>query len=599
MELNSEQMECVKACDGYNLVVAGPGSGKTTTMASHIAYLINELKVPEDKIKAFTFTVQATIDMRKRIDKKIGRENKVNVSNFHSFTFEWLRSYYKLDYKVLLDDEKRKIVKKLIEDNNFQIDLDYAIHEISRIKNMMKEDFSSLGQRLKIADIYFKYQSYTKKALKLDFDEMNLLFLYKLRKDEKFRELITSLFKYIIVDEAQDINNVQYEILKLMSSKYHNLYMVGDPNQSIYAFRGSDLSILDNYKNVLGANILHLKNNYRSTKKIVEAANKVIKNNSNNLNEDSIAVSEIDGDVIIKRPFSKLHQADMVASTILELIDQGYTYNDIKILYRNRLSSRQIETVLNKYKIPNFVHGMRFLEYKEIQLLINYLEFMINHDDNEALEAIINNPSRGIGNVTVCDIRLKAMVKNISMFEACKLLAETNKKVRAFLDVVSDIDEHRYRYGYPTDIIKYIIENYIDLESITKDNKSFQTRNENLRQFMELAEYEVKTNSDLNMREFLNSLYMKDSEATKDGVVDLMTIHQSKGLEAKIIIIVDLIDKIIPGNRNGVDIEEERRVFYVGLTRAKDKCYLIAPYAESENSIRDLPESRFIDEIKR
>ena len=229
MELNSEPMECVKACDGYNLVVAGPGSGKTTTMASHIAYLINELKVPEDKIKAFTFTVQATIDMRKRIDKRIGRENKVNVSKFHWFTFEWLRSYYKLDYKVLLDDEKRKIVKKLIEDNNFQIDLDYAIHEISRIKNMMKEDFSSLGQRLKIADIYFKYQSYTKKALKLDFDEMNLLFLYKLRKDEKFRDLITSLFKYIIVDEAQDINNVQYEILKLMSSKYHNLYMVGDP----------------------------------------------------------------------------------------------------------------------------------------------------------------------------------------------------------------------------------------------------------------------------------------------------------------------------------------------------------------------------------
>ena len=217
MPLNEEQMECVKAANGNILVVAGPGSGKTTTMAHHIAYLINELKISEDKVKAFTFTVQATIDMQRRINKVIGRKNEVDISNFHSFTFEWLRCYYHINYKVLQDDEKRKIIKKLVEDNKYDIDIDYAMHEISRIKNEMKAKMSTLESRMKIADLYFKYQSYTKKAQKLDFDEMNLSFLIQLRKDEKFRKMISSLFQYIIVDEAQDINNVQYKILQIMS----------------------------------------------------------------------------------------------------------------------------------------------------------------------------------------------------------------------------------------------------------------------------------------------------------------------------------------------------------------------------------------------
>ena len=601
MPLNEEQMECVKAANGNILVVAGPGSGKTTTMAHHIAYLINELKIPEDKVKAFTFTVQATIDMQRRINKVIGRKNEVDISNFHSFTFEWLRCYYHINYKVLQDDEKRKIIKKLVEDNKYDIDIDYAMHEISRIKNEMKAKMSTLESRMKIADLYFKYQSYTKKAQKLDFDEMNLSFLIQLRKDEKFRKMISSLFQYIIVDEAQDINNVQYKILQIMSSKYHNLYMVGDPNQSIYAFRGSDLSILDDFKNTLGAKVLHLKNNYRSCKKIVESANKLIKNNTNRFNADSVAVTNEDGEVTYKRPYSSFKQGLYVSSIITDAISKGYTYSDIKILYRNRLSSRNIEMALNQARIPNYVHGMKFLEYQEIKLLLNYLEFALNHNDDEALEAIINNPSRGIGNVTVCDIRLKAMMKKISMFEACQEVAKTNKKVEPFLEVVKDLDKQMGPYRYPTDIINYIINNYIDLESMTKNPNQLRTKKENLEYFLEMAEMEISTkvNSENPLREFLNSLYMKDSEPSKEGVVDLMTIHQSKGLEAKIIIMVDLIDNIIPGKRIDTNIEEERRLFYVGLTRAKEKCYLVAPYSEKEDSTKEYPESRFIDEIKK
>ena len=596
--LNDEQQKCVEASSGNVLVVAGPGSGKTMTMSYHIAYLVDTLKVPEDRIKAFTFTNPATLEMNKRIKKVLERDHNVNISNFHSFCYEWLRFYYKTNYKVLLDDEKRKIIKKLIEDNKFDIDVDYAIREISRIKNEMKPNKSNISLRMKIADLYYKYKAYTKKANKLDFDEMNSMFLYKLTWDKGFRNEICNLFEHIIVDEAQDINNVQYKILKIMSSKYHNLYMVGDPNQSIYAFRGSDLRILDDFRDTEGAKVLYLKNNYRSDKKIVEIANKLIANNTNKFEVGSIPVSANDGEVVIKRPYHKLHQSDMVAVTIKESLKLGYTYNDIKILSRNRLSLRNIELELNKHRIPNYLHGMRFLEYKEIKLLLNYLEFYLNPNDDEALEEIINNPSRGIGNVTVCEIRLKAKMMNCSMFEACKELAKTNKKILPFLEVYKDLQKNMNPYISTYYFIEYIANTYIDLESMTKDPKELKTKKENITYFLELAEYELKTNCDDHLREFLNSLYMKDADTSKEGVVELMTIHQSKGLEAKIIIIVDLIDKIIPGNRDDMDIEEERRIFYVGVTRAKEKLYLIAPIAENINSYNEYPESRFLLEIK-
>ena len=448
MELNSEQQKCVEACEGNKLIIAGPGSGKTTVMAHHMAYLVNVKKVPEALIKGFTFTNQATLEMNKRVRNVLGREHKIDISNFHSFTFACLKFFYRIKYKVLTDDEKRRIVKKLIEDNGYNLDLDYAIHEISRIKNMMNPKDSLLDVRIKVADIYYKYQTYIEKAQKLDYDEMNYLFLQKLKTNAEFREMMIEQYEYIIVDEAQDINHVQYEILKILSSKSHNLYMVGDPNQSIYAFRGSDITILDDFRDYECAEVLHLTNNYRSKVSIVEAANKLISHNTNTLNLDSVPVSKEQGEVKVLFPFNMAHQADYVATQIKKLVEQGYKYSDIKILYRTNYSPKLIDVQLNRACIPHYVHGLSFLEHKEIIILTSYLELLINPNDDEAFETIINHPLRGIGDASVSKIRLKAKLLNTSYYNASKELINEIPKLEDFFDSIDELIELKERTDF-------------------------------------------------------------------------------------------------------------------------------------------------------
>lgn len=609
--LNKEQIEAVKTIDGPVLVMAGAGSGKTKVLTTRIAYLIEE-GIPSYNILAITFTNKAAAEMRDRVSNLIGDVSSF-IGTFHSLGVRIIRENHDVlglpnNFTIIDSDDTNTIIKKLLKEMNLdskQYSPSYVRNRISFIKNQMLTDgeldrlFNTPMDKV-VVEVYHRYNNKLKTSASVDFDDLLLLpvNLFKERKD--ILEYYQDKYRYILIDEYQDTNPVQYKLSVMLSNKYKNIFVVGDMNQSIYAFRQADFRNISNFeRDFKGAKVIKLEHNYRSTNNILSAANEVIKHNTER--KDLKLFSDNGDGVKIKymRAYDEKHEIALVIDEIKHLLSEGYKNEDIAILYRTNAQSRAIEDVFLAKGIPYKVFGSYyFYNRKEIKDLISYLRLIYNPHDEISLRRVINTPKRGIGESAIAAIEERAKQQNISMFDAL----ETRKELE-FKEIIEDLIKRSESLSL-TELIDEVLERS-GMKKELESSKALEDeiRLENLMEVKSItASFEERTGS-ANLGDFLEevSLIADISNHTEDGdVVTLMTLHSAKGLEFPVVFLVGMEEGLFPHNMSLMEnnLEEERRLCYVGITRAKERLYLTNAkrrmlYGKENMNIP----SRFISEI--
>lgn len=609
--LNKEQIEAVKTIDGPVLVMAGAGSGKTKVLTTRIAYLIEE-GIPSYNILAITFTNKAAAEMRDRVSNLIGDVSSF-IGTFHSLGVRIIRENHDVlglpnNFTIIDSDDTNTIIKKLLKEMNLdskQYSPSYVRNRISFIKNQMLTDgeldrlFNTPMDKV-VVEVYHRYNNKLKTSASVDFDDLLLLpvNLFKERKD--ILEYYQDKYRYILIDEYQDTNPVQYKLSVMLSNKYKNIFVVGDMNQSIYAFRQADFRNISNFeKDFKGAKVIKLEHNYRSTNNILSAANEVIKHNTER--KDLKLFSDNGDGVKIKymRAYDEKHEIALVIDEIKHLLSEGYKNEDIAILYRTNAQSRAIEDVFLAKGIPYKVFGSYyFYNRKEIKDLISYLRLIYNPHDEISLRRVINTPKRGIGESAIAAIEERAKQQNISMFDAL----ETRKELE-FKEIIEGLIKRSESLSL-TELIDEVLERS-GMKKELESSKALEDeiRLENLMEVKSItASFEERTGS-ANLGDFLEevSLIADISNHTEDGdVVTLMTLHSAKGLEFPVVFLVGMEEGLFPHNMSLMEnnLEEERRLCYVGITRAKERLYLTNAkrrmlYGKENMNIP----SRFISEI--
>lgn len=609
--LNKEQIEAVKTIDGPVLVMAGAGSGKTKVLTTRIAYLIEE-GIPSYNILAITFTNKAAAEMRDRVSNLIGDVSSF-IGTFHSLGVRIIRENHDIlglpnNFTIIDSDDTNTIIKKLLKEMNLdskQYSPSYVRNRISFIKNQMLTDgeldrlFNTPMDKV-VVEVYHRYNNKLKTSASVDFDDLLLLpvNLFKERKD--ILEYYQDKYRYILIDEYQDTNPVQYKLSVMLSNKYKNIFVVGDMNQSIYAFRQADFRNISNFeKDFKGAKVIKLEHNYRSTNNILSAANEVIKHNTER--KDLKLFSDNGDGVKIKymRAYDEKHEIALVIDEIKHLLSEGYKNEDIAIFYRTNAQSRAIEDVFLAKGIPYKVFGSYyFYNRKEIKDLISYLRLIYNPHDEISLRRVINTPKRGIGESAISAIEERAKQQNISMFDAL----ETRKELE-FKEIIEDLIKRSESLSL-TELIDEVLERS-GMKKELESSKALEDeiRLENLMEVKSItASFEERTGS-ANLGDFLEevSLIADISNHTEDGdVVTLMTLHSAKGLEFPVVFLVGMEEGLFPHNMSLMEnnLEEERRLCYVGITRAKERLYLTNAkrrmlYGKENMNIP----SRFISEI--
>lgn len=586
-KLNKEQIEAVKQIEGPVLVMAGAGSGKTKVLTTRIAYLISE-GINDYNILAITFTNKAAKEMRDRVNL-IVKDVKSFIGTFHSLGLRIIREnneYFNLpnNFTIVDSDDTTVVIKKILKDMNLdpkQYNPSYIRNRISFIKNQMLSDteldklFNTPMDKT-IVEIYHKYNQKLIESASVDFDDLLLLPVRLFTKHPEILEHYQDRFKYILIDEYQDTNPVQYKLSILLANKYKNLFVVGDMNQSIYAFRQADYRNIINFEqDFKNAKVIKLEHNYRSTNTILEAANEVIKNNKER--KDLRLYSDKGEGVKIKylRSYDEKHEISLIIDEINDLIIKGYNYCDIALLYRTNAQSRAIEEVFLNKGTPYKVFGSYyFYNRKEIKDLISYLRLIYNPQDEISLRRIINVPKRGIGDSSLSELEQRARDNNITMFEAL-----SSKKELEFKSLIEDLIKRSESLS-----LTELIDEVLDKTGIKKELESSkaiedETRLEYLMEFKSItASFEERTGS-VNLGDFLEevSLISDISNHTEDGnAVTLMTLHSAKGLEFPVVFLVGMEEGIFPHNMSLMEdnLEEERRLCYVGITRAKERLYI-------------------------
>ena len=585
--------------------------GKTKVLTTRIARLI-DCGIPSYNILAITFTNKAAKEMKDRLER-IVPGNYAFVGTFHSLGVRILRENasvlgYDKNYSIIDSDDALSIIKKIMKEKTYiskDITPSYVRNKISSIKNDMLSDneidnYFSSGNDSIVKDIYYEYQAILKKNNSVDFDDLLLLPVKLFMEHKDVLESYQDKYKYILVDEYQDTNEVQYKLSKLLASKYKNIFVVGDPDQSIYMFRGANFrNILNFERDYKNAKVIPLEENYRSTNNILEAANSVIKNNKER-KEKNLWSNKGEGKKIkYLRAYDGKHEIQLVLDEIKRIKDE-YDYNDISVLYRTNAQARLVEEMFLKANIPYKVVGSYyFYNRKEIKDLICYLRLILNKDDEISLLRVINVPKRGIGEATIKKIEETARDNNISMFEAISKGKELGFK-NLILELIKDSEELSL-----TDLVEDILSKTgIRVEYESNKNLENELRLDNLEEFKSITKtFEERTGS-VSLEDFLEeiSLIADISEHRDDSdAVTLMTMHSAKGLEFKVVFLVGMEDGIFPHQNaffESQGLEEERRLCYVAITRAKERLYI-------SNAKRRMlygkdvvnPPSRFIKEI--
>ena len=613
-KLNEQQLEAVKHIDGPCLVIAGAGSGKTKVLTTRIAYLL-EQGISDHNILAITFTNKAAKEMRERLNVLVPN-NHVFVGTFHSFGLKIIRENVdKLgmnkNFTILDSDDVLSLIKKIMKEKNIdvkEVSPYFVRNKISFIKNEFLSDaeidkFFNTPVEKKVIEIYHDYDRMLKKNNSVDFDDLLKLPVELFKKDSEVLEHYQEHYKYILIDEYQDTNEVQYKLSRMLASKYKNIFVVGDPSQSIYGFRGANFrNILDFEKNFKGTKVVKLEQNYRSTKNILDAANSVIKNNKERKDLDLYSTLGDGVKVKYMRSYDEKHEIALIVDEIKKLLNEGYTYQDIAIFYRTNAQSRNVEEVLLKNGFPYKVVGSYyFYNRKEIKDLLCYLRLINNTNDDVSLRRVINTPKRKIGNKSIEDLERRADDLGCSMFDAI----ESGKELE-FKNIILELQRDALNLSL-TELIDDVLDKS-GLKRELENEKSLDSelRLENLMEFKSItASYEARTGS-VNLNDFLEeiSLIADISEhQDDDNVITLMTLHSAKGLEFPVVFIIGMEEGIFPHQNAFIEgdagIEEERRLCYVGFTRAKERLYLTnAKKRMLYGKTNTNAPSRFISEIQ-
>lgn len=610
--LNKEQKEAVLHKEGPCLVLAGAGSGKTKVLTTRIANMIND-GIYSGNILAITFTNKAAKEMRDRISNMV-ENNYAFVGTFHSFGLRVIReNTEKLgltsNFTIIDSDDVSSVIKKIMKELDIstkEYSVSYIRNKISFIKNEMLSD-SEVDKYLnsppeKVAvKVYHEYEKVLKRNNAVDFDDLLKRPVELFMQNDDILDKYQEKYRYILIDEYQDTNEVQYKLVKLLASKYRNLFVVGDVNQSIYGFRWS------NYKNILNfekdypdSKSITLNQNYRSTNTILNAANSVIKNNVER--KEVNLYSTFGNGVKIKyfRGNDEKDEVKLVVDEIKKLLDEGYDYNDFAILYRTNAQSRNVEDAILKVNWPYKVVGSYyFYKRKEIKDLLCYLRLISNHQDDVSLERVINVPKRGIGDTSINNLRSLAKDNNECMFKCLSKPKEVEFK-KLILELTEDAKDLDL-----TELIDVVLEKSGMKEELEKEHTlEADIRLENLMEFKSITENYQKETGTVNLEDFLEDISIvadQSEHQTLDNAITLMTMHAAKGLEFKVVFLIGMEEGIMPHSMSlneESNLEEERRLCYVGITRAKERLYITnAKRRMLFGNTNMNPPSRFIAEI--
>ena len=628
--MNPPQAEAVKATEGPLLIMAGAGSGKTRVLTHRIAYLMVEKGVNPYNILAITFTNKAAREMKDRIGNILGGvADEIWISTFHSMCVRILRRDidrigFTRNFTILDTTDQLSVIKSILKDKNIdpkKFDPRSILGSISSAKNELKttEEFSKEAGSYYdnvVSDVYEEYQKRLRKNQALDFDDLIMTTIQLFQRVPEVLEFYQRKFQYIHVDEYQDTNRAQYMLVKMMASRFQNLCVVGDSDQSIYRWRGADIAnILSFEKDYPRANVILLEQNYRSTKTILHAANDVIQKNSNRKPKNLWTENKQGEKITYYRGDSEQSEAQFVAGKIKEMTDSGKRkFSDFAILYRTNAQSRVMEEILLKSNIEySIVGGVKFYDRKEIKDILAYLRLIANPDDDISLRRVINVPKRGIGSTSLDKIANYAAMNDLSMMQALEeadfigLSPKITKSVIEFKDLVKGYTQMQ-EYLSVTELVEEILEKS-GYREMLKAEKSIeaQSRLENIDEFLSVTKSFEDTNDDKSLVAFLTDLALvadidklDDDEQPTDAVI-LMTLHAAKGLEFPVVFLMGLEEGVFPHSRSLMDeeeMEEERRLAYVGITRAEEELYMTnAQMRTLYGQTKMNPVSRFIAEI--
>ncbi|HEO0600521.1 TPA: DNA helicase PcrA [Streptococcus agalactiae] len=608
--MNDKQAEAVQTTDGPLLIMAGAGSGKTRVLTHRIAYLIDEKYVNPWNILAITFTNKAAREMRERAIALNPATQDTLIATFHSMCVRILRREadyigYNRNFTIVDPGEQRTLMKRIIK----QLNLDTKkwnersiLGTISNAKNDLLDEIAYEKQAgdmytQVIAKCYKAYQEELRRSEAMDFDDLIMMTLRLFDQNKDVLAYYQQRYQYIHVDEYQDTNHAQYQLVKLLASRFKNICVVGDADQSIYGWRGADMqNILDFEKDYPQAKVVLLEENYRSTKKILQAANNVINHNKNRRPKKLWTQNDEGEQIVYHRANNEQEEAVFVASTIDNIVrEQGKNFKDFAVLYRTNAQSRTIEEALLKSNIPyTMVGGTKFYSRKEIRDVIAYLNILANTSDNISFERIVNEPKRGVGPGTLEKIRSFAYEQNMSLLDASSNVMMSplkGKAAQAVWDLANLILTLRSKLDSLT--VTEITENLLDktgyLEALQVQNTlESQARIENIEEFLSVTKnfddnpeitVEGKTGLD-RLSRFLNDLALiadTDDSATETAEVTLMTLHAAKGLEFPVVFLIGMEEGVFPLSRaieDADELEEERRLAYVGITRAEQILFL-------------------------
>jgi len=626
--LNDRQKEAVLHTGGPLLIMAGAGSGKTRVVTHKIAYLIEELGVFPGNILAITFTNKAANEMKERVSKLLNTDvESMWIGTFHSICVRILRRDidkigYDRSFSIYDRDDQITLIRECIK----EVDVDKSMFKessvlarISSLKDQQVdpeayiiENYGDYRER-KIGELYQLYQKKLKQYNALDFDDLLIKAVELLRENKAILSYYQEKFKYVFVDEYQDTNRIQYQLVKLLSARHRNICVVGDSDQSIYSWRGADITnILDFEKDYKGARVIYLEQNYRSTKNILRVANEVIKYNENKYPKNLWTDKEEGERVLYERLADSDEEANFVAGRINQLLAEGYKLSDIAILYRTNAQSRTFEEAFLREGLPyKIVGGLKFYDRKEVKDIIAYLKVLENPNDNISLKRIINTPKRGIGNATIEKIEQYSAERDQSIYASILrvediggLSTRIKNSIRSFVDMMNTLLAKKEIMGLK-DFIEEVISSSGYIQDLEKENTvEAKTRIENIMEFISVALKFEEQNEAADLEEFLASIaLLSDLDKTEDdtNLITMMTVHSAKGLEFPVVFLVGMEDGLFPIARaleSEEELEEERRLCYVAVTRAEEVLYITNAARRTiyGNTQYTLP-SRFIDEM--
>lgn len=622
--LNEEQLKPVLDTEGAVLVIAGAGSGKTRVLTTRIAHLISNKNVSADKILAITFTNKAAGEMKERLKKILGNVGDMWICTIHSMCVRILRRDidkigFDKNFTIYDETDKDRVLKRVIEELGFEADdyLKTAKNLISIAKNdcispiELINEYRNYSKVDEIAKIYEKYNDYLEKSNSLDFDDLLFKTYTLFTSHPEVVSYYASAFEYIHIDEFQDTNKVQFNIAQMLASKHQNIFVVGDDDQSIYGWRGAKIENILNFDDIYrGAKIYKLQRNYRSTKKILELANCIIKNNTERRvkelwtdNDDGCRVETFVGN-------DENNEASYVALQIKNLMSRNpkLNYKDFAVFARLNALSRAFEQEFLKYGIPYTIFGgFRFFERKEIKDILSYLKVVNNKLDNESFLRAIACPKRGIGDKTLAELSAFSSSMNLCFFDAIDFLDQTGLSVgvknklinfKRLLILFTDYA----RENNVVNLIKFVLEKTDFLAQYQEDTEENMSKKYNISELLNSADDFLKNNPNTHLSEYLASITLSsDTDSIQDGdVVTIATIHAAKGLEYPCVFVAGCDEGILPALRGfhaDSDVEEERRLMYVAITRAKERLYLTRANSRYMYGRREhMTQSRFLKE---